>query len=55
MLKETVAAVDRGIAAHRTAEEMQKDPAIAKYAALGSGGAQTLEQYVAMLYKLLQP
>jgi hypothetical protein len=29
-------------------------PLIRKYAALGDGGAQTLEQYVAMLIKLLQ-
>jgi hypothetical protein len=33
---------------------MQQDPAIAKYAKLGDGGAQTLPQYVEMLYKLLQ-
>lgn len=54
MLKETVGAVERGIVRHESAAELQQDPAIAKYAKLGDGGAQTLPQYVEMLYKLLQ-
>jgi cyclase len=54
MLKETVGAVESGIAQHRSPATMQRDPAIVRYAALGDGGAQTLEQYVAMLFKLLQ-
>ena len=54
MLKETVAAVEGGIRDHKSPEVMQHDPAIARYARLGEGGAQTLEQYVAMLYTLLQ-
>jgi glyoxylase-like metal-dependent hydrolase (beta-lactamase superfamily II) len=54
MLKETVGAVERGIVRHESAATMQQDPAIAKYAKLGDGGAQTLPQYVEMLYKLLQ-
>lgn len=53
MLKETVAAAERGIRQGKTAAEIQQDPAITKYAKLGTGGAQTLEQYVAMLVKLL--
>jgi len=32
---------------------MQKEKVLAKYDALGAGGAQTTEQYLAMLYKLL--
>ena len=39
MLKETVAAAEKGIRANKTAEALQKDPAIAKYAKLGEGGA----------------
>ncbi len=54
MLKETVGAVEVGLQQHRTAEDLRALPAIRKYAALGGGGAQTLEQYVAMLIKLLQ-
>jgi hypothetical protein len=34
--------------------EIENDPAIRKYARLGDGGAQTLEQYVGMLLKLLR-
>jgi cyclase len=54
MLKETVAAVEGGVRQHKPAEAMRAMPAIRKYARLGDGGAQTLEQYVAMLMKLLQ-
>jgi glyoxylase-like metal-dependent hydrolase (beta-lactamase superfamily II) len=54
MLEETVAAAENGIRLRKTPEEIQKDPAISKYAKLGEGGAQTLEQYVAMLVKLLR-
>ena len=54
MLKETVAAVETGLQQHKSAEELRNLPPIRKYAALGDGGAQTLEQYVAMLIKLLQ-
>jgi glyoxylase-like metal-dependent hydrolase (beta-lactamase superfamily II) len=54
MLKETVAAVEEGLRQHASAEALRAVPAIRKYAALGDGGAQTLDQYVAMLMKLLQ-
>jgi cyclase len=54
MLETTVAAVERGLRKHLSAAELERDPAIVKYAALGDGGAQTLPQYVAMLVKLLQ-
>ena len=54
MLETTVAAVERGIREQRTAAELERDPAITRYAALGRGAAQTLTEYVAMLVKLLQ-
>ena len=54
MLKETVAAVETGLRQNKAPEDMRKDPAITKYAALGEGGAQTLPQYVDMLVKLLR-
>lgn len=60
MLKETVAAVEQGIRANNAAEPItladtiKKDPRIQKYAKLGDGGAQTVDQYVAMLVKLLK-
>ncbi|TAK14048.1 MAG: MBL fold metallo-hydrolase [Acidobacteria bacterium] len=54
MLKETVSATERGIASGKTAEAIERDPAIQKYAKLGDGGAQTVPQYVAMLVKLLK-
>jgi glyoxylase-like metal-dependent hydrolase (beta-lactamase superfamily II) len=54
MLEETVAAAEKGIRQKKSAVEIENDPAIRKYAKLGDGGAQTLEQYVAMLVKLLQ-
>jgi len=54
MLKETVAAVEEGLRLHTPPETLREVPAIHKYAALGDGGAQTLDQYVAMLIKLLQ-
>ena len=54
MLKETVAAVEAGLRQNKATEDMRKDAAITKYAALGEGGAQTLAQYVDMLVKLLR-
>lgn len=53
MLKETTVAVQSAIKAGKTLEEIQKAKLIQKYDKLGSGGAQTTEQYTAMLYKLL--
>ena len=53
MLKETVSIVDAGIKAGKTLETLTKEKAIAKYEKLGSGGAQTTDQYLAMLFKLL--
>jgi cyclase len=57
MLKETVAAAERNVRDNSTPEAMRaalaNDPALRKYARLGDGGAQTLEQYAAMLVKLL--
>jgi glyoxylase-like metal-dependent hydrolase (beta-lactamase superfamily II) len=55
MLKDTIAIVDANIKEGKTLEQMQSAKVLAKYDALGSGGAQTTDQYLAMLYKLLQP
>jgi glyoxylase-like metal-dependent hydrolase (beta-lactamase superfamily II) len=55
MLKETIAIVDVGIKSGKTLDQMQKEKVLAKYDALGSGGAQTTDQYLAMLYGLLKP
>lgn len=54
MLKETVAAAEEGIRGTKDAEAIKKDPRIQKYAKLGDGGGQTVDQYVAMLIKLLK-
>ena len=53
MLKDTVGIVEAGIKAGKTLDIMQKEKVLAKYDALGSGGAQTTDQYLAMLYNLL--
>ena len=55
MLKETIAIVDAGIKAGKTLDQMQNEKVLAKYETLGSGGAQTTDQYLAMLFKLLSP
>jgi glyoxylase-like metal-dependent hydrolase (beta-lactamase superfamily II) len=55
MLKETIAIVDAKIKEGKTVEQMQAEKVLAKYDALGSGGAQTTDQYTAMLFKLLSP
>lgn len=53
MLKETIGIVESKIKEGKTLEQMQDEKVLAKYDALGSGGAQTTQQYLAMLYKLL--
>lgn len=53
MLKETINIVETNVAAGKTLEQMKAAKVLAKYDALGSGGAQTTDQYLAMLYKLL--
>ena len=53
MLKETTGIVEAGIKAGTSLEEMKSKKVLAKYDALGSGGAQTTDQYLEMLYKLL--
>ena len=53
MLKETVAAAEEGIREKKGEAAIKKDPRIQKYAKLGDGGGQTVDQYVAMLLKLL--
>lgn len=55
MLKETTGTVEAGIRAGKTLDEMKSKKVLAKYDALGSGGAQTTDQYLEMLYKLLSP
>jgi cyclase len=53
MLKETVGIVELNTTKGKTLEQMTKEKILAKYDALGNGGAQTTDQYLAMLYKLL--
>jgi cyclase len=54
MLKETIAIVDAGIKNGKTGDQLVKEKVLSKYDALGSGGAQTTDQYTQMLYKLLK-
>jgi cyclase len=53
MLKETTEIVTSQAKQGKTLEQMQKENVLSKYTALGDGGAQTTQQYLAMLYKLL--
>jgi len=53
MLKETTLIVQKAIREGKTLDQLQKEKPLIKYDKLGSGGAQTTEQYTAMLYKLL--
>jgi len=53
MLKETMRIVELNSIKGKTLEQMTKEKVLAKYDALGNGGAQTTDQYLAMLYKLL--
>lgn len=55
MLKDTIAIVDKSIKDGKTLEQMKTEKVLAKYDALGSGGAQTTDEYLVMLYKLLSP
>lgn len=53
MLKETTELVSQAMKAGKTLQQAQQQKILAKYDALGSGGAQTTGQYLEMLYKLL--
>lgn len=53
MLKDTMGIVESGIKAGKPLDQMQKEKVLARYDALGSGGAQTTDQYLSMLYNLL--
>lgn len=53
MLQQTTSIVEHAIKSGKTLEQLQKEKVLAKYDELGSGGAQTTDQYLAMLYKLL--
>jgi cyclase len=53
MLKETTGLVSAGIKAGKSLQQLQKENVLQKYSMLGDGGAQTTDQYLAMLYKLL--
>jgi cyclase len=53
MLKETTSIVSAAIKSGKSLEQSKQDKVLAKYNALGDGGAQTTDQYLAMLYKLL--
>jgi glyoxylase-like metal-dependent hydrolase (beta-lactamase superfamily II) len=54
MLKETVAIVEKDVRRGKTLQLMQAEKVLAKYDSLGSGGAQTTDQYIAMLDKLIR-
>lgn len=53
MLKETISIVEDNLRKGKTLEQMRAEKVLAKYNALGDGGAQTTDQYLGMLYKLL--
>lgn len=53
MLKETTEIVSNGIKSGKTLQQMQTENVLEKYGKLGDGGAQTNQQYLAMLYRLL--
>jgi cyclase len=53
MLKETISIVETKIKEGKTLEQIQKEKVLVKYDALGKGGAQTTDEYLAMLYKLI--
>jgi cyclase len=55
MLKETTSIVIAAIKARKPLKQLQQEKVLAKYDDLGNGGAQTNDQYLAMLYKLLSP
>jgi glyoxylase-like metal-dependent hydrolase (beta-lactamase superfamily II) len=55
MLNETTAIVEEHLRRGETAQQMIQAKVLAKYDALGNGGAQTTEQFVTMLSKLLPP
>jgi cyclase len=54
MLKETVSIVEAGIKKKKTLEQLTSEKVLAKYDKLGEGGAQTTDQYLAMLFGLLK-
>lgn len=54
MLKESVQIIETAISKGYTLERMKSEKLLAKYDALGKGGAQTTNEYIAMLYKLLK-
>jgi cyclase len=53
MLKETTGTIEKAITEDKSLEQIKKEKLLAKYDALGAGGAQTTDQYTEMLYKLL--
>jgi cyclase len=53
MLTETIRVVETKSKEGKTLEQMTKEKVLAKYDTLGNGGAQTTDQFLAMLYKLL--
>ena len=53
MLRETTEIVQSGIDQKKTLDQMKSEKVLSKYEALGSGGAQTTEEYLSMIYRLL--
>jgi len=55
MLKETTTIVSAAIRSGKPLAQLQQEKVFSKYENLGQGGAQTTDQYLTMLYKLLSP
>jgi cyclase len=53
MLKKSTSLVGAAIEKGESLDQLKKDNILAKYSSLGEGGAQTTEEYLTMLYKLL--
>jgi cyclase len=53
MLRETTTIVGAAIKSGKSLKQLQEQNVLSKYTTLGDGGAQTTDQYLTMLYKLL--
>jgi cyclase len=53
MLKETTSLVKNALMEGKTLDQLKNEKVLSKYNILGDGGAQTTDEYLSMLYKLL--
>jgi cyclase len=53
MLKETITIVKNALKEGKTLDQLKQEKVLIKYNTLGDGGAQTTNEYLNMLYKLL--